>query len=155
MVKCILLFGVYTVVSYLFIFYVFRPSSQQMCDGVTQVRVVLLTSRYTSTQVLSQGLLSILSGFFHLSKKNTCLHGWTLGGRGGGGGSLHWDTLYDTSMTILFKHTFYRCHSFLRGTLLVLIYVSIKQYGYNGFMALLALGETGERPTADTDRGDL
>lgn len=37
---------------------------------------------------------------------------------------------------------------------LLLIYISIKQYEYNGFIALLALGHTAERPTADTDRGD-
>lgn len=68
-------------------------------------------------------------------------------------GTPYTETLFMTpSMTILFKHTFYRCHSFLQGPLLLRIYVSIKQCGYNGFMALLALGQTGERPTADTDR---
>lgn len=58
------------------------------------------------------------------------------------------------SMTTLFKHTFYRCHSFHWGPLPLLIYITIKQYEYNGFIALLALGQTGERPSADTDRGD-
>ncbi len=58
-------------------------------------------------------------------------------------GTPHTETLFMTaSTTSLFKHTFYGCHLFHQGPLLLLIYISIKEYGYNGFMALLALGQT-------------
>lgn len=55
-------------------------------------------------------------------------------------------------MTSWFKHRFYKSRSVLQGPLLQQIYISIKQYGPNGFMALLALGQNGEIHTADTDR---
>ena len=38
------------------------------------------------------------------------------------------------------------------GDLLLLIHISMKQYEYNGFIAPLALGQTGEGPSVDTDR---
>lgn len=152
MVKFILLFGVYTVVSYCLFRYL----------GLALNRCVMEWLRWGLSywhQDIPQHKSSAKAcwAFYQVfpiwvkKKKKMCVcmaEHW-------GGGSIHWATLYDTSLTILFKHTFYRCHSFLQGPLLLLIYVSIKQYGYNGFMAPLALGETGERPTADTDRGDL
>lgn len=44
-------------------------------------------------------------------------------------------------MTSLFKHTFHKSRSVLQGPVLQEIYISIKK---NGFMALLALGQSGE-----------
>lgn len=57
-------------------------------------------------------------------------------------------------MATVFEHTFYTCHSLHQGPILQLIYVPIKQYTCNFFMAVLALGQTGKRSSADSDRGD-
>lgn len=67
------------------------------------------------------------------------MQGQTLGGP-------YTETLFMTpSVAAMLKHTFYRWHSPHQGPLQLLIYISIKQYEYNGFIALLALGQTGER----------
>lgn len=93
------------------------------------------TWRYTSAcHVLCQGLPSILSGFSHLGKKS--VSAWL----NTEGAPCTYTLFITPSMTILFKHTFYRCHSFPQGPMLLLIYISIKQYGYNGFTTPLALG---------------
>ena len=92
-------------------------------------------------------LPSVLSGLSCLSK-HVCLHGWTLR-------APYAETLSTTpSMTTFFKHTFYRCRSGHGEPLLLLIYISIKQYEDNGFIAVVALGQKAERATADSDRGD-
>lgn len=128
-----------------------HPFEYTVRDGPVQLVFEVMTSCYKDIPKRSRSSVAACWAFYQVCPvwvKNVCLHGWTLG-------APYDETLFMTpSMTTLFKHTFYRCHSCHREPLLLLIYISIKQYVDNGFIAPLALGQTGERPTADTDRGD-